>query len=186
MRTFIAIPLPESIIEHTFDIRNKLDILTTDVKWVEKENYHITLKFLGETNRDIINNIYVYLDMITKDMPIIKLKTSQISFFPNYKRPRVIWLGVDGELDKANNLGERIDYFLTEEGYAEERKRDFHITLGRIKTDNSQKSLIDKMLNINNEIINKNFIVDRLNFMESQLTPKGPIYNIHKSFKFRG
>ncbi|NLB89145.1 MAG: RNA 2',3'-cyclic phosphodiesterase [Syntrophomonadaceae bacterium] len=185
MRTFIAIPIPQDIREMAADVRNSLEKTGADVKWVEEENYHITLKFLGDIDQQIANNIYIHLNSISENYHSFVLKVRGIGFFPNANQPRVIWLGVNGELEKANLLGERIDAHLTEEGFEPERKRSFHLTLGRIRSKRGQKELLDETNKLNKIIKSRSFLVNKIDFMESRLTPQGPNYILHKSFWLR-
>lgn len=182
MRTFIAIPIPQDIREMALGIRNNLEAIGADVKWVEEENFHITMKFLGEVDQDLVNNIYVHLNTISENFHSFALKVKGIGFFPNANQPRVIWLGINGELDKANLLGEKIDTYLIEEGFEPEKKRSFHLTLGRIRSKKGQKDLLNEVYKLNKVIKSKSFLVNKIDFMESKLTPQGPNYILHKSF----
>lgn len=184
MRTFIALPLPDVIINDAFKVREQLETRTTKVKWVEKGNYHITVKFLGDTKAEFIDNLYINLANITKNVSTINLKTSKIGFFPNERQPRVIWLGVNGELNKLNKFASKIDYFLSDKGYKEERQRSFHITLGRIRDGADYELLRKQVALVNNKFVARDFIIDRVDFLESHLTSGGPIYKTHKSFYF--
>lgn len=185
MRTFIAIPIPEDIKKMAADVRNNLEPIGADVKWVEEENYHITMKFLGDVDQEMVNNIYVHLNTISENYHSFALQVKGIGFFPNLNHPRVIWLGVSGELDKASLLGERIDTYLIEEGFEPEKKRSFHLTLGRIRSKKNQKELLDEVHKLNKLIKSRTFLVNKIDFMESKLTPKGPNYILHKSFWLR-
>ncbi len=186
MRAFIAIPIPPDIRSLAANIQARLSQVKTDVKWVERNNYHLTLKFLGEVEQNIIENTCQHLETITLGTPKIELKTDQIGFFPHAKRPRVIWLGISGDLPQANYLVDQIDDYLANEGLEPGRKRNFHLTLGRIRSEKGQKELMATILQLNNELRKHNFIANKLDLMESELYTRGPIYRIYKSFEFRG
>lgn len=185
MRAFIAIPIPQDIKEVAADVRSSLEKTGADVKWVEQDNYHITMKFLGEIDQQIANNINAHLNTICENYRSFVLKVRGIGFFPNANQPRVIWLGINGELEKANLLGERIDTYLTEEGFEPERKRSFHLTLGRIRSKKGQKELLDEANKLNKLIKSRTFVVNKIDFMESKLSSQGPSYILHKSFWLR-
>lgn len=185
MRTFIAIPVPQDIKEMAASVRKSLEGTGADVKWVEEENYHITVKFLGDIDPQMVDNIYIHLNTISENYHSFALKVKGIGFFPNANHPRVIWLGINGELEKANLLGERIDTFLSEEGFEPERKRSFHLTLGRIRSPKGQKELLEEVNKLNKNIKSRTFLVNKIDFMESRLTPQGPNYILHKSFWFK-
>ncbi|HZJ85460.1 MAG TPA: RNA 2',3'-cyclic phosphodiesterase [Syntrophomonadaceae bacterium] len=186
MRAFIAIPIPPNIKNLAASLQARLSQINTDVKWVEKDNYHLTLKFLGDVDQNTIENTCKHLDTITLDIPKFELRTNQIDFFPHAKRPRVIWLGISGDLPQANYLVDQIDDYLVNEGLELGRKRSFHLTLGRIRSGKGQKDLMAAILQLNNKLKEYSFIANKLDLMESKLYTQGPIYRVYKSFEFRG
>ncbi len=186
MRAFIAIPIPQNIRNLAVGLQEKLAGLNADVKWVEDDNYHITLKFLGEINHDTVENICRYLDTITSHTPNFELRTSKIGFFPNFKHPRVVWLGITGDLHKANYLGEQIDNYLVADGFKAEQRRSFHLTLGRIRSGKGREKLVERSLELNKGLKEIAFTANKLNLIESQLFARGPIYKTYKSFQFEG
>ncbi|MDD3267740.1 MAG: RNA 2',3'-cyclic phosphodiesterase [Syntrophomonadaceae bacterium] len=176
MRTFIAIPVPEQVKQYANRIKNDLGSVLTDVKWVEFANYHLTLKFLGDINKNMLEDIKQRLITVGESCPRFELSAKQLGYFPNNKRPRVIWLGVEGELEKAQFLGERVDAYLSQLGFEPEDRRNFHLTLGRIRSEQDQDKLMQKTVSINSSLEKIIFAVDAFYFMESQLSSSGPRY----------
>jgi len=93
MRLFAAIPVPDMIKDYAWEIKNQLDVGLFDIKWVEYENYHLTLKFLGEVQEHEIQGIKDRLQMAAEASPPINLFFGGLGFFPHRNHPRVIWLG---------------------------------------------------------------------------------------------
>ncbi|MDD2619101.1 MAG: RNA 2',3'-cyclic phosphodiesterase [Syntrophomonadaceae bacterium] len=176
MRTFISIPVPDTVKQHADKIKNELQLVAADIKWVEYQNYHLTLKFLGDINRSYIDDILQRLTTVGESCPPFQLSTKQIGYFPNSKRPRVIWMGLEGEVDKAGFLGERVDAYLSQIGFEPEKQRGYHLTLGRIRSDLHQNELLNKAYNINKNMAMIDFTVQEFCFMESQLSSSGPRY----------
>lgn len=186
MRIFNAIAVPEEIKQQALQIKNELSQLILDVKWVEYENYHITLKFLGEVDQRQLTRIKDKLALASHACPPIKLQSSKIGFFPSPSRPRILWLGIKGELEKANYLGQKVDTYLEELGFAVERKRSFHLTLGRIRSDSNMSELVSRVGSINNAIKAHDFEVRAFSLMESQLFSAGPQYTELEKYSLTG
>ena len=121
MRLFVAIAVPDSVKQHARMLRNYLGRSRPDIKWVEYDNYHLTVKFLGEVNSADLPRLKKQLVLTGEAVPPFYLSAGGLGYFPNSRRPRVIWLGIKGELDKAAFLGERVDAYLGELGFEPER-----------------------------------------------------------------
>lgn len=186
MRLFIAIPVTDAVKDHAASVRTELEQNRPDVKWVDKTNYHLTLKFLGEVASTSLGAIKKTLKTVAESCPGFILKTGGLGFFPARGRPRVIWLGVFGEMDKADFLGERVDAYLTEFGFDPEKKRSFHLTLGRIRSDMGLAELQLRAAGINKRSEQHNLTVDQFMLMESKLSPRGPHYTVLESYKLEG
>lgn len=186
MRLFVAIPVSEPIREHAAAIKRELEQSRPDVKWVEAENYHLTLKFLGEVEAEYLDAIISKLQMAAQACPPYVLETRGVGFFPNHNRPRVIWAGIKGEINKSEFLGERIDTYLAELGFDPEKRRSFHLTLGRVRSDLGLDELRLKTAGVNKRGDSVSFHVDRFLLMLSKLTPRGPQYSIVESYFLEG
>ena len=101
---------------------------------MEDDNYHITLKFLGEVDQKEIVVISQELAKAAKEIKAFNLALSQPGAFPNLKQPRVLFLGLSGQLGPARELGQRIDMGLQDLGFKPDYKRHFHLTLGRFRS----------------------------------------------------
>jgi 2'-5' RNA ligase len=187
IRSFIAIELPS-------DIRSKLDELQKElkqnklqqIKWTNPSGIHLTLKFLGNIDAGDIDKITGAIRESCRGYKKFTLELAELGVFPNYKRPRVIWLGVGGQMDILLKLQRQIDDKLELIGFPRE-KRPFspHITLGRVRdsiTSNEQEQYGGV---IQNKKYNERHIisVSSVNLMRSQLQPTGAIYSEISSIK---
>ncbi|MEQ8173663.1 MAG: RNA 2',3'-cyclic phosphodiesterase [Syntrophomonadaceae bacterium] len=186
MRLFIAIPVTDAVKDYAALVRNEMDMNHPDVKWVEKTNYHLTLKFLGEVDPASLGEIKKRLKTVAEACPVFNISTRGLGFFPSRGRPRVIWVGVYGEMDKADFLGERVDAYLTELGFDPEKKRSFHLTLGRIRSDLGLAELQLKAAGVNKRGEEHSFTVDQFLLMESKLSSRGPHYSVVESYRLEG
>lgn len=179
-RLFIAINLPQEIKEILFNLVLKLQKANKNkpIKWVTKDNFHLTLHFLGSVSEEKINEINQALEQIISGFPVLNFQLSDaINAFPDLNNPRVIFLKMK-ELNngKTIKLQKEIGEALEGLGF-EIDKRPFrlHLTLGRVKFKTS--------LQIPNFIIQSSeFKIPSVDLMASTLTSEGPIYKIEKQY----
>ncbi len=184
MRLFVAIPVPKYVKDLAAEVTGKMAEVSPDVKWVEYENYHITLKFLGESKLSL-SAIIDKLSLAAQACGEFDLSFQGIGFFPSRHRPRVIWIGAGGEIAKASFLGERVDTYLGELGFEPERNRSFHLTLGRIRSDKNLHYLQSKAGEID-KTFQTSYKVKNFCLMESQLSSQGPRYLLKHEFVLQG
>jgi len=186
MRMFVAIPVPDSVKQHARMVRNELGASRPDIKWVEYQNYHLTLKFLGEVNISDLPILKENLTRVADSAPAFNLSAGGLGYFPNRTRPRVIWLGIKGELEKAEFLAERVDAYLSSLGFEEEREHRFHLTLGRVRSDTNLPALqkIAEQMKVKGKLTA--FKVETFNLMMSSLSSGGPVYSILDTFTLNG
>ncbi len=171
MRCFLAIELNENIKEKLEELKSQFKM--KGIKLVEKENLHITVKFLGDIDDKMVKKIK-NLDLSIEP---IKSDIKYVGVFPNENYMRVIWIG-------ATNLipvFKEIDKKLSELGFKKEKDYVPHITIGRVKYIGDKKLLkskIDKYKNIELGTLEVKSIV----LMKSELTKEGPIYNVIKKW----
>lgn len=175
MRLFIAADLDPEIREKLVPVQQVLD--RSGVKTVEKDNVHITMKFLGEIEDRRVEPIKEALRQIKLNS--INIHVKGVGFFPSPNHIKVAWVGVEEGNDEMSNLAEEIDRRMKKIGFKKEKK-DFvaHATLARIKKINAEER--ERMLKDLQPYLNQDFGWMRLNkftLKKSELTPKGPIYS---------
>jgi RNA 2',3'-cyclic 3'-phosphodiesterase len=133
MRLFIAIDFPEEIKQSINNEILSLKKALPDLKWVNKSSFHLTLKYLGETDSSLQRKIESTLKDAFQLVPTFDLTTTTPNFFPNNKKARIYYLGLEYSktLEKCYNI---IEDKLSDLGIEkEQRKFSPHITLARIK-----------------------------------------------------
>jgi len=182
IRAFVAIDLPSSVRSLLLDTCDELrNLLPSNViRWVPTTNIHLTLKFLGNAEADLLPSISNALDLITTDHDPFRLQLAQLGCFPNPRKPRVVWIGINGETSELMAIQKRIESSLISLGW-EPDSRNFHphLTLGRVK---DSKKLAAANFPWGHQFINKGFLVDSITLFESQLLSGGARYIVrHKS-----
>ncbi|MFH1354790.1 MAG: RNA 2',3'-cyclic phosphodiesterase [Candidatus Omnitrophota bacterium] len=179
MRTFIAIELPKEIKQELTKIQEQLKASEADVKWVNPENIHLTLKFLGEIDEIKLKRINQIIQEVAKDRNGFRTNLSTLGVFPRVQSPRVIWVGIDKGDQEIKKLAEDLEEKIAGIGIAKE-KRNFstHITIGRVRTPHRREQLIQDLNKLSNVFSGRylGWEVTKVTLFKSTLTPKGPLY----------
>ena len=181
IRSFIAIELPEEVKNGLTRVRDELERTEHGfVKWVNPEGVHLTLKFLGNIVPELVAKITSAIKDASEGISSFHLELSGLGAFPNLKQPRVVWVGVCGELDKLLRLQGNIDSALVPLGLAkEERPFSPHLTLARIRQGASPSQVrgFGGLVTSIGFESRYSFEVGAISLMRSQLTPhQGAIY----------
>lgn len=175
IRTFIAIELPDDIQERIAAVIADAASAGGRVKWVEANNLHLTLKFLGGVEEAMLTSVQNALTDIAQRSQQFTMLLRGVGGFPNFKRPRVLWVGVDAP-QTLLDLQSRIESALEQIGF-EREQRAFHphITIGRVKASQGIATLVQRLSKHENETFGE-VHVQQITLMRSDLTPQGPIY----------
>ncbi|MFA6078363.1 MAG: RNA 2',3'-cyclic phosphodiesterase [Candidatus Omnitrophota bacterium] len=184
MRLFIAIELSDEIKEGLSMVQSHLKYSGADVKWVETDNIHLTLKFLGEADEDKVKRITSALDAIGSATHPFDISVKEIGAFPRIEHPRVVWAGLDKGAEESKLLAGTIDEKMSEIGFQkEERAFSPHMTIGRVKDAKNKDALKEKVLSLDPAMLDlKPQLISSVILFRSTLTPKGSIYTkIHET-----
>ncbi len=175
VRAFIAIDIDDNnIINKINDTIQALSEFNLKIKFVETENLHITLRFLGEISEGDVLTIKenVISKLICKPFNI---NLKGLGAFPNNENPRVIWIGISEGFDSLKKLKIQIDDLLIKNGFKLDHEEFVaHLTIGRIKygKSNSLKKLLEQYKDFNYGSI----VINSVKLKKSTLTRQGPIY----------
>jgi len=169
VRLFLGFPITDDIIKECLSLQEELKKTGVKMKLVERENLHITLKFLGEVPESRIDKLVNILELV--DERPFECHTTSVGAFPNKNYVRVIWLGVESE--SILSIHDFIDAELAEIGFQRDKNYVPHITLARVKErpNSALSSMIGKK-------IEREFKIDKILLMKSKLTREGPVYEI--------
>lgn len=173
MRTFISINFPEEIIEEIIKIQSALPEFIG--KKIEKDNLHLTLKFLGEIDEEKLERVKNKLSRV--QLLSFKSELTEIGIFSK-EDLRIVWIGVS----KCDELQKRIDSSL-ENLFKKEQRFMSHLTIARVKKVKDKNKFIHELKDISRP--KTSFDVKEFYLMKSELTKIGPIYSIIKKYPLR-
>jgi 2'-5' RNA ligase len=177
IRSFIAIELPDGIKSVLENIQQELKSMRLRARWVKPKNIHLTLKFLGNVDPLDIDNIAGAIDDAAREFAPFTLKVGGIGFFPGIKRPRVVWVGLDGDSQILLDLQRNLEDHLAALGFQKE-KRAFkaHLTLGRIRNA-VHPDIAGRAIEPSTGPGEQQFTADRIILFKSDLKPTGAEYS---------
>jgi 2'-5' RNA ligase len=147
IRSFLAFELPSDIRKEVFRISGEVKKSGLEAGWVKPGNIHLTVVFLGDINEKDIPAIIYSIDNVTCRYEAFDISLGGVGLFPDIRRPRVLWLGLDGETERLASLRDDLQKPLEAFGVKQE-KRPFspHLTLGRFRRPVKEKSLLKRYL----------------------------------------
>ena len=183
IRSFLAIELPEIIRKRIEQVQGDLRASHADVRWVNPEKIHLTLKFFGNIEEARIEPIVKAVEGPVHNSKGFPLRVKGIGTFPHSKNPRVIWMGLIDERDILIPLQKQIETELERIGF-EPEGRTFrpHLTLGRVNSARGKEELIQRMEKYREEEFGE-FDVAKIILFKSDLKPTGPIYTSLREVK---
>ena len=173
IRTFIAVDLPQ-------DAKLEVDRLTSSfrnegrgVKWVNAENLHITLRFLGDIDQESVPKLAENIKTNIYGFGKFDLSLSGLGGFPNLKMPRVIWVDTDIGKDKLRDLATAVEMACIESKFGRSDKRFMaHLTIGRVKNPSGIDNVLKK---IRKTTFGAGpFNITGVTIFKSDLSPAGP------------
>lgn len=184
MRTFIAIDIPAAIRSEIRKLVASLRAVAPQLRWSRPEGWHITLKFIGEISPARVEQVKSVLAALPPAPPI-QISIRQAGFFPNERRPRTFWLGVEADPGLGSLVG-RIDKELAALNIARET-RDFspHLTMARIEDGMNARGLQEALPN-HGRIDMGSFAADEFYLYESKLASGGSVYTRLSRFHLSG
>ncbi len=184
IRSFIAVKIPNTYKAPIQELLADFKSTGAAVRWVKPESIHITLKFLGNIKEELVDKIALKISESVANRKYIELQVKGCGAFPGIKSPRVIWLGIQGEVNLLGELQADLEKRLIPLGFAPE-KRPFkaHLTLGRVKGSRGKGRLISILREKSNFELDP-FEVKEVVLYRSDLKPTGAEYTALKVLPF--
>jgi RNA 2',3'-cyclic 3'-phosphodiesterase len=176
IRSFVSIDLEdEKILSQVESIISSLSSLGGDLKPVERENIHLTLKFLGNVGASKLREVESALGQVT--FPPFTLEIKDAGAFPNLKRMNVIWVGVGEGWSQVELIYEQTEKLLQQLGFSREtRPFSPHITVARVKSGRKKDEIAAFLGHLTDESFGT-FPVESVRLKQSVLSPSGPKYS---------
>lgn len=187
IRAFIAVPIDQTIRAGAGYIQEVLKKTGGDVKWVNTENLHLTLRFLGNIPEVNLQEYYKAVQKSVSFSSSFRISFQGLGVFPGFSRPRVLWIGIKQGKKEISQLAHNINTLLGQASLVDRDKKEKfspHLTLGRVCSRRGQEKLM-KVLKENIDCFGGEMEVTEIHFIKSTLTSKGPIYNTLKKFKLK-
>ena len=173
MRTFIAIELDSDVKRRIMKASEKVRNELKGVKWVERQNLHITLKFLGEVNKEQIEKLKKVIDEISSQQQKFKISGGYLGAFPSLERARVVFFGIESGKASVIRIFEVLERKLVKNGFLKDnRPYHPHITIGRAK-----RRFFD-LKPYKGTKVGFEYEVRSIVLYKSTLRPEGPIYEV--------
>ena len=145
-----------------------------DIRWTRNGGLHLTLKFLGDINREQVEAILTTLRDIAQQRPPLRVVAQGLGAFPNLRRPRVLWVGLQGE--RISELSEAIETALLPLDFPpEEREFTPHLTLGRVRSPKGWERVLPILKSYEQTYFGES-LIDHMTLYQSELRPDGAIY----------
>jgi len=178
LRVFLAVELSPILSQKVAELQQELRGTLPTINWVRPESIHLTLKFLGYVAPVMVEQLLTAIEPIWKRQASITLEIQGLGVFPHIRCPRILWIGCTGDRHSLLNLVSQIEGALEPLGFPlEEKAYHPHLTLARIKHDNSKvggvlahSGLLEQPWNLGP------LHIDRITLFRSDLSPNGAEY----------
>jgi 2'-5' RNA ligase len=177
VRTFVAVEAPPEVRSQATELIHRLKSVDARVKWVEPQNLHWTLKFLGNVEMVEIPDVCSAVEEAMRSLPAFDLEARGAGAFPNLRNPRTIWLGVGEGAEEMVDLHQAVERSLAKLGFREEGRRFRpHITVGRVREGGGPVHELTELLEANADFEGRISTVFNVTVFSSQLGREGPQY----------
>lgn len=187
MRLFLAIEIPSIIKEKIAALAQEIGpaLPKANVKWVNENNLHITLVFLGETPQERLKALAGATREALREAPVFKATLSGLGAFPKEKAARVLWIGLAEGARQINSLSEKLRRTLHAAAFLfDDKESHAHVTIARFHEPLINHAALlgfmrrpDPALGI--------WSVQEITLLQSTLTPQGPLYGSIEKFPLR-
>ena len=176
IRSFVSIDLDNSqVLTRILSVLSSLQSLGGDLKSVEPENIHLTLKFLGNVSKSRLGEVKSALQQIS--FPPFNVEIKGAGAFPNLNHMNVIWVGIDEGWTQLEQIYEQSERVLSAIGFRrEDRRFSPHITIARIRSSRKKDEIASFLRHLSEESFGT-ITVDKVRLKQSVLSSSGPQYS---------
>ena len=188
MRLFVALDLPEETRRALAKLIARLRPICPSGRWVRPEGIHVTLKFIGHADENKLGVIESALAPVRSDEPV-EIEFRGLGFFPNERRPRVLWCGAEASKNLAKLAADAERALEPLNVPAESRPFVPHLTLARLQPGETNSGELEGLVRAAGEIETQTFGLaraDEFHLFESVLKPSGAEYKRLRTFRFAG
>lgn len=182
MRLFFCVELTEEVKRALAELAQRLRASLGDGSWVPQENYHLTVRFLGEVEEAKLSALLELGRKVAQETAPFTLALEVLGGFPQVKAARVLWAGPRMESPEFQRLCQRVEEAVQALGFPREKKEPLpHVTLARFKTPRDLRPVLGR------ESLRIPAVrVESLTLMRSELRPEGAKYTPVQHWPFGG
>ena len=181
IRSFLAIELDQELVPKILDVQKEFKKTNSNIKYVPSQNMHFTLKFFGNIDLDMVEDISAAVLNVIRNYSSFDLNIKKCGCFPNKNVIKVLWLGLD-EGSPIKDLQKDLDKEFKKLGFKKEKNFISHLTIGRVKSPKGKKEIRNAIERLEDVEIGQ-MTVSKICLKKSTLTPQGPIYEDIKVFE---
>ena len=187
IRSFLAFELPVDIKKTAIRVAGEIRDSGLDVRWVKAENIHLTMVFLGNVKAEEIEGIEEEVRDVCPGYGSFDIALKGMGCFPNRRRPRVLWVGLDGDIERMSHFRDDLQRALKAFGIKEE-KRPFnpHLTFGRFRSTRKMGSRLEELLSEYAALESPAETLSELYLFKSDLKQGGAVYTKLESWPLSG
>jgi 2'-5' RNA ligase len=180
IRAFVAIELEAGLVQEVVRIQERLQrsLPAGGIRWLRPDQLHLTLRFLGQTDSNRLGELEERLRTSCATTPSMRLKLRGAGCFPSVLRPRVLWVGIEGETERLLLVQRQV--MIATEGFGdhiEERAFQPHLTIGRAPADQSRRLAgLREALGKAQTSLAVEWAVSKIHLFQSTLRPEGALY----------
>lgn len=184
LRTFLALPLDDGIVERLVKVQRSLASAGARVRWVGPVNLHLTIKFLGDVTDEQVPEVCRVAEEVARQIEPFEFSVARVISVPPTGAMRMVWVGIDEQTGRMERLHELLEKSYAEIGFKKEN-RSFrpHLTLGRVKGGQNVRQLRAAVAQFADTDFGAT-PANKIIVFSSKLTPDGPIYSPMVKAKF--
>jgi 2'-5' RNA ligase len=177
IRSFLAFELSAEMRSTVNGVYENVRNSRLEVRWVRPQGIHITVVFMGDVREEDIAPIGNEVSKVCSEFAPFQASLKGMGCFPNSRNPRVIWIGLEGEIERMSNFREDLQRRLVPFGVkAEKRGFNPHLTLGRFKKPSRDESELGELIHKHKDLTSPGCSLHELVLFKSDLKPGGAIY----------
>ena len=179
IRTFIAVDVSPAVLRRAADLIERLRASDAPVKWVDVSKMHLTLKFLGDVAEADLPAVCDAVTQVATTLEPFDISLAGAGAFPDQRRPRTVWIGIDRGTDALCRLQTAVDRSLRKIGFPKEQRRFHpHLTIGRIRQSGTAASLLGDRIRELEQFDAAGATIDNVVVFASHLAKAGPTYQV--------
>ncbi len=187
IRSFLAFVMPKEIKGVLKRVSGEMIKCPLNVRWVKVNHTHLTVIFIGNISTDYLDDLNETVRDICQLFGPFRIALKGVGVFPGKRSPRVLWIGLDGDIERMSHFRNTLQKHLKPFGIREDKRRFRpHLTLGRFQKNAESSALLGELLLKYENITSPACTLKELSLFKSDLKPSGAVYTRLNSWSLAG